>query len=152
MGKVCSYTVAGWFKGGNSLETSKVLVVDALINLVLGALLITFRPEVVAILGVPSIEHTFYPTILGGILFGIGIALLIESFRRPSGMIGLGLGGAISINLCGGIVLGIWLIAGDLDIPLRGQVFLSCLVILLLGISVIELVVHLKRSRRPKVS
>jgi hypothetical protein len=47
----------------------------------------------------------FYPNALGGVLSGIGIALLIEAFREPNGLVGLGLGGAIAINLCDGFTL-----------------------------------------------
>ncbi len=131
---------------------SKVLIVDATINLILGALLIAFPPAIVKILGVPRVEHSFYPSILGAVLFGIGVALLIECFRRPEGIIGLGLGGAISINLCAGIVLAVWLITGKLIIPLRGQILLWALVIILVGISCIELVVHLKKRYSNTIS
>lgn len=87
---------------------------------------------------------------MGGVLVGIGIALLIECFRGPSGLGGLGLGGAIAINLCGGLVLAAWLILGKLSIPLRGKVFLWALVFILLFISVVELFVHLnKKESRP---
>jgi hypothetical protein len=79
------------------------------------------------------------------VLFGIGIALLLEmrsaSQRAASG---LGLGGAIAINLCGGIVLGAWLIFGELDLPLRGWVFLGVLDAALVAISTVELVAHVR--------
>jgi hypothetical protein len=74
--------------------------------------------------------------LLGGVLIGIGIALLIE---RSRGRSGLGLAGAISINLCAGLVLAGWLLFGSLDLPLRGQLFLWLLVVLLVGISGVEL-------------
>jgi hypothetical protein len=60
--------------------------------------------------------------------------------------VGLGLGGAVAINLCGGIVLFIWLISGALDLPLRGLVFLWALAIVLVGISTVELLTHRRRS------
>ena len=50
---------------------------------------------------------------MGGVFIGIALALFIEAFReRPQGLVGLGLGGAIAINLCGGLVLMGWLIFG----------------------------------------
>ena len=79
------------------------------------------------------------------------MALLLECSRRPKGIIGLGLGGAIAINLCGGVVLAMWLASGKLMIPLHGLVFLWSLVVLLFGISVTELCVchrQLADSRR----
>jgi hypothetical protein len=134
------------------MKHSKVLIADAAINLILGVLLMTYPPPVVAFLGVPLVENTFYPAILGGVLFGIGIALLIECFRNPNGMIGLGLGGAIAINLCGGAVLAAWLMFADLLIPSRGRAFLWSIVVLLVAISGVELVTHLKDKRSAGIS
>jgi hypothetical protein len=129
------------------MERSKVLIVDSIINLGLGILLMAFPPAVVRMLGVPTTENSFYPTILGAVLCGIGIALLIDYFRRPGGIVGLGLGGAISINLCAGLVLAVWLVRGTLAIPFRGQVFLWTLVITLASISCVELIVYLKKAK-----
>jgi hypothetical protein len=126
-----------------------ILTVDAAINLVLGLLLLTFSPQVVRLLGVPSAEQSFYPNILGGVLFGIGIALLIECFRGSGSLVGLGLGGAIAINLCGGLVLTAWLILGELSIPTGGRVFLWALAVILVVVSSIELLVHVKGRRQP---
>jgi hypothetical protein len=61
-------------------------------------------------------------------------------------MVGLGLGGAIAINLSGGFVLILWLIFGDLNIPLRGHFFLWSLAIILVGISLFEVFIHLENS------
>ena len=112
-----------------------LLLIDAIINLGLGALLVFFPEGVVSALGVPSAESAFYPSILGAVLFGIGLALLLE---RNSGN-GLGLYGAVAINLSGGLVLGLWLIFGGLQLPLRGEIFLWGLAIVLVGISVVEI-------------
>jgi hypothetical protein len=128
------------------MERSKVLMVDSAINLVLGILLIAFPPSVVQVLGVPMVEQSFYPSILGAVLLGIGIALLIDYFRGPHGIVGLGLAGAISINLCAGFVLAVWLVKGTLAIPFRGQVFLWSLVVILVSISCIEWIVHHRKS------
>ena len=130
--------------------TKAVLLVDAAINLFLGLLLLIFSETLVEFLGVPATEQSFYPNILGGVLFGIGVALLIECFRSPNGLVGLGLGGAIAINLCGGLVLVFWLITGNLSIPIRGQIFLWTLAVILVAISSIELFMHLL-SRKTKL-
>jgi len=125
---------------------SVLLVIDAAINFLLGLLLLGFSRPLTHLLGVPHTEVTFYPTILGGVLFGIGVALAIEAFRQPKGLAGLGLGGAVAINLCGGMVLLIWLVSGALDLPLRGLVFLWTLAIVLVGISTVELLTHRQKS------
>ena len=125
------------------MKSSLLLAVDALINLVLGAALIFFPVGIVEWLGVPGAEPAFYPSILGGVLFGIGIALLRE---RRYGTGGLGLWGAISINLCGGLVLAGWLLFGGMALPVRGLVFLWGLVAVLVGISAFEAVAEMRRG------
>ena len=121
-----------------------LLIIDAFINYVLGILCFLY-PFLAETIGVPLVENSFYPNILGAVLFGIGIALTIECLRKEIGWVGLGLGGAVAINLSGGIVLLLWLIIGNLTIPLRGQVFLWLLAIILVLISSIELIVHVKK-------
>ena len=127
------------------MSRPKVLLVDALINFILGFLLLTFPIRVVQFLGIPETQTKFYPSILGGVLIGIAIALFIEYYRKPSGIVGLGLGGAVAINLCAGIALGAWLIFGQLNIPSRGKVILWALVAVLVIISSVELTVHIRR-------
>ncbi|MEJ2544256.1 MAG: hypothetical protein P8Y99_09330 [Calditrichaceae bacterium] len=127
------------------------LSIDAFINLILGILLLAYSPPIVKLLGVPSAEDYFYPNILGAIFIGITIALLIEAFRKkPDGFIGLGLIGAICINMCGGIVLFLWLVFGDLNIPLKGYIFLWILDIILLIISSIELIINISHKKLSK--
>jgi len=121
------------------MNESLLLTVDGTINLILGILLISFPEWLVKFLGIPTAPR-FYPMILGGVLLGISIALFLERGflgRRGSG---LGVDGAIAINLCGGFVLASLLVIGDLELPLRGTVFLWGLVALLLGISAVEIV------------
>ena len=127
-------------------KPSKTLMVDAIINYTLGILCILY-PFIAETIGVPIVKNSFYPTILGAVLFGIGIALTIECYRKEGGMIGLGLSGAVAINLSGGLVLLLWLIFGDLNIPYRGHFFLWSLAIILVGISLIEIFIHLKLKR-----
>jgi hypothetical protein len=52
---------------------------------------------------------------------------------------GLGLAGAIAINLCGGGVLLFWLASGRLALPLRGRVVLWIVALVVLGIGVAEI-------------
>ena len=117
------------------MQTTFLLKVDAAINLILGILLMAFPTGLVKALGIPMEVPAFYATILGGVLFGIGLALLTECYWKSSRFKGLGLGGAIAINLCGGGVLITWLISDALILPLRGQILLWFLVLLLIGLS-----------------
>ena len=127
------------------MRAPALLTVDAIINLVLGALLLVFPSGLVAALGIPESRPAFYPSLLGSVLVGIGIALLIE---RLQGTAGLGLEGAVSINLCGGAVLAGWLLFGSLSLPTRGQVFLWALVVVLVGVSALELVALVRGASR----
>jgi len=124
-----------------------LLLIDAAINFLLGFLLLAFSRPLADLVGVPFTEVGFYPTLLGAVLFGIGIALVIEARRKPQGLVGLGLGGAVAINLSGGIALLTWLLSGTLDLPIRGRMFLWSLAILLLGISLAELLAHRRQGR-----
>jgi hypothetical protein len=80
------------------------------------------------------------------VLFGIGLALLVECYRKSNRFVGLGLGGAIAINLCGGIVLAAWLFSDKLTLPLRGQILLWFLVLLLICLSLLEGLAHVRRN------
>jgi hypothetical protein len=129
------------------MHRSFLLKADAAINLILGVLLMAFPAKLVKALGIPLSDPSFYATILGGVLFGIGLALLLECYRKSNRFIGLGLGGAIAINLCGGLVLAVWLLSNALRLPLRGQIFLWSLVLLLVGISVLEGLSHIRSGK-----
>ena len=128
------------------MNRSTLLKADAAFNLILGILLMTFPKGLVKALGVPMSDPPFYATILGGVLFGIGLALLVECYRKTNRFVGLGLGGAIAINLCGGIVLAAWLLSDQLTLPLRGHIFLWFLVVLLIGLSLLEGLAHVRRN------
>lgn len=124
-----------------------ILIVDAVINFLLGVLLLVFSPSIVNWLGVPPSSTGFYPNILGAIFIGITIALILGASREKSRQSsGLGLTGAVSINLCGGATLALWLIFGRLQIPTRGFVFLWVLVVILIGVSLAELLRFRRRE------
>jgi hypothetical protein len=116
-----------------------LLTIDGIINLALGILLLLFPLGMAELLGVPKSNVDFYPTILGAVIFGIGIALLIERYGFSRNIRGLGLGGAIAINLCGAIALLIWLVSTPLNIPLRGYVILWSIVIIVLVVGIVEI-------------
>jgi hypothetical protein len=135
------------------MKDSIVLTIDALINFVLGILLMLVIPfpDLPRILGVPQVGQAFYPSIMGAVFIGVGIALVIEVYRKgQAGLVGLGLGGAVAINLCGGMTLMGWLLFGGLGLPLKGSFFLWVIALLLVGISTIELIVHFRqRGKTP---
>ena len=50
------------------------------------------------------------------------------------------------INLGGGCVLAWWLLWGKLNLPVRGQIFLWALVMILIGLGLFEGLAHLKKN------
>lgn len=128
------------------MSSSRLLLIDAAINFLLGVLLlltIPFPDQIPRILGVPAVGQPFYASLFGAVLIGIGIALVLETKRKnPGQFVGLGLAGAIAINLCGGAILIAWLIFGNLQIPVQGIIFLWLIGGTLIIISILELVVH----------
>ena len=114
-----------------------LILIDSGVNYLLGVVLLAYSKPMVSFLGLPEVEHNFYPNILGAVLFGIGIALHIE-YKRTDGLSGLGLAGAICINLMGGVVLLCWLMFGDLSIPIQGKILLWLLDVFLIAISILE--------------
>ena len=70
---------------------------------------------------------------------GLGLALLLERWKPGGWATGLGLTGAIAINLCGaGVVVG-WLLFAPQMIPPRGRITLWIIALLVIGIGLIEL-------------
>ena len=117
-----------------------LLIIDGIINLALGIILLFFPLGIAEVLGVPKSHMGFYPTILGGVIFGIGIALFIERYGSLRNIRGLGLGGAIAINFCGAIVLLIWLLSTPFEIPLRGYIILWSIAIIVLLVGMVEMI------------
>lgn len=120
-------------------KEKKLLIVDGIINLILGILLLCFPLGMASLLGLPPASTFFYPSILGAVLFGIGIALFIDALGEPHGIRGLGITGAITINFCGAGVLSLWLIFIPMSMPLRGYVILWSIAVLVFVIGGIEL-------------
>ena len=116
-----------------------LLIIDGAVNILLGILLLLFPTGLATLLGLPQTNTTFYPTILGAVIFGIGVALFIEVYGKRKNVHGLGLAGAISINFIGGGILLVWLLFGQLDIPTRGRVILWSVAVIVLLIGIIEL-------------
>jgi hypothetical protein len=115
---------------------------DGAVNLLLGILLMWYPTSLARALGLTTEGKPFFAGILGAVLFGVGLALILERFRPPLRMVGLGLGGAIAINLCGAAALAVWLLAGSLALTTLGQLALWALVVILIGLSGVELYAH----------
>lgn len=116
----------------------ELLTIDGIVNLLLGVLLLWYPTSLAADFGLPEDGRPFFASILGAVLFGIGLALLIEGYRPPLRFVGLGLGGAVSINLCAGVVLAALLVVGAHELTLLGQLALWGLVVFLVGLSSVE--------------
>ncbi|MDJ0782572.1 MAG: hypothetical protein QNJ22_11405 [Desulfosarcinaceae bacterium] len=116
-----------------------LLIVDGVVNLLLGIFLVAFPMGVVRLLGLPSTNTNFYPSILGAVIFGIGLALFLELIGYKKQFRGLGLGGAIVINLAGSIVLFCWLLFGALSIPMKGRIILWSVALIVFAIGIAEL-------------
>ena len=126
------------------MNKKSLLLIDAIINFVLGVLLGLFPKVIIDLLGLPVVANPFYANIFGGVLIGIGIALLLERTKEKTGVEGLGLGGAIAINLSGGFVLALWLLFGAINVPTHGKFIMWSLVLILFIISTIELISNKK--------
>jgi hypothetical protein len=120
-------------------KSGVLLWVDAAVNLLLGAALLLSPAGLIDLLGLPPANTHFYASILGAVLFGIGVALVVEALGAPRGIHGLAVPGAIAINLCGGGALAAWLAFGSLQIPGRGRVLLGSVAAIVLAIGAAEL-------------
>jgi len=123
-----------------TLKNKILLMIDCAVNLILGMLLLLFPFGIIELLGLPPTNTYFYPVILGAVIFGIGIALFIEIIGYTKNNRGLGLSGAIAINLVGSAVLICWLLFSSLQLPLRGWVTLWGVGILVLLIGIVEFI------------
>ena len=117
-----------------------LLLIDGIINLLLGFVLLLFPFGIAKFIGIPESKSSFYPTILGAVIFGIGLSLIIERYGYKSQIRGLGLAGAITINLCGSFILIVWLIIDPFNIPLRGYIILWSLALLVLVVGITEII------------
>ena len=121
-----------------------LLIVDSIVNLALGALLVWYPGWLSSALGLPEVATTLYPTVLGGVLIGIGVALIIAA----RGGEGLGIDGAIAINLCGAGIVAAWLLTAPESISPRARVTLWAIAWLVIAIGALEFL-H-RRSERPR--
>jgi uncharacterized membrane-anchored protein len=119
-------------------EDKILLVIDSAVNIVIGIILLCFPLGIGDYLRLPNSDNNFYPTLLGALIFGIGIALFIEYKYSDNGKRGLGIEGAIIINLIASSVLIIFLVFGNLNISLLGSAILWFVGILVFAIGLFE--------------
>ncbi len=125
---------------------SQLLTVDGVANLLFGLFLLASPGSFFEALGLPWTGRGLYVTILGGVLVGIGIALMLES-RRVGGLVGLGLGGAVAINLTAGLAIAAWLLLSEADgVSSGGRIVLWLLVLFLVGLSSAEILAYRRKS------
>ena len=117
-----------------------LLMLDGIINLALGVLLLCVPFGMASFLGVPEPVSYLYPCVLGGVLCGIGISLILETRGESKGLRGLGIAGAMVINFCGAGTLLAWLLLTPFDLPLRGQLLLWSIALVVMLMGVVELV------------
>ena len=60
------------------LKYKILLLIDCIVNLFLGILLLLFPIGIIDFLGLPQTNTNFYPSILGAVIFGIGLSLFLE--------------------------------------------------------------------------
>ena len=117
-----------------------LLLIDGIVDIILGVLLLLYPAGIVELLGLPATNTNFYPTILGAVILGVGISLIMELIGFNKKVRGLSLGGAIVINIIGSVVLIIWLLFGSLHIPIKGFIILWLVGLTVLFIGVAELI------------
>ena len=113
-----------------------LLLADALLFLSMGAILAIVPAGTIAALGLPAGQPGFYRRLLGAALIGIGLAAMMDAL--PGGLSGLGLDGAIAVNLCVALGLAVLLLTGARKSPARGKRLLWLLVLVLLGLSAVD--------------
>ena len=97
----------------------QLLWIEFVVKLASGAVL-ALAPKLLArITGLPPAESPFWPRLLGGILIGIAVAALVEVRFKSS--IGLGLAGAVSVNVAAAATIGSLLILGQGGSSRRGR-------------------------------
>jgi hypothetical protein len=115
-----------------------LLVIDAAINLLLGALLLWFPQGLVRALGLPVSDTLFYARLLGAVVFGIGLALTFEAWPIVGAGLGLGLVGAVAINLSAAATLAWLLAAARVEMNVGGKALLWTVVGILAALSLME--------------
>ena len=114
----------------------QLLWIETLLKLVPGLLLALAPLTTLRVLGLPRPDTGFWPRLTGALLVGIAGALFIEGTQSGHG---LGLAGAIIINLCGATVLATLLVLDRGPASTRGRAVVWALTCTLVILSVFEI-------------
>lgn len=115
----------------------QLLWIETLLKFSAGLALVLAPGSVIKLLGLPPVPASFWPRLLGSVLIGIAGALFLEGSQPGSS--GLGLGGAIIINLSAVAMLGTLLVLEAGPPTARGRAIAWALVVLLVWLSVLEI-------------
>ena len=120
-----------------------ILRIDGIANVLLGLAMLLF-PRTLLKVVVGPVDCAPLLSIFGSVIAGIGLALLVQTKRLDGAYYGLGLTGAMLINICFGLALGAWLLLGNLEPSPVGAILLWVLTAILLVFGVFELSVILR--------
>ncbi len=109
--------------------------IEACLKLGSGLALIAAPRPLARLLGLPSVEQSFWPRLLGALLTGLGVASLLEV--RMQG--GLGLAGSIAVNLALAAMIGALLALGRASTTRRGRFILWVVAAALVILSLVEI-------------
>lgn len=115
----------------------QLLWIEILLKGTVGLLLILAPRLLARGLGLPPADQPFWPRVLGAVLIGIAVAAFLEV--KLKGANGLGLAGAVAVNLAGTAIIGSLLILGQVGCPRRGRVLLWLTVLGLMALSLAEI-------------
>ena len=115
----------------------QILWFDALLKLVAGLPLALLPQAAIAVFGLPRVQNGFYARLFGAVLVGLALAIIVEG-RSGHTQAGLGPGGALSVNVAGGIVLIGQIVFGRSDLTLRGRLLCWGIVAALSALSIAE--------------
>lgn len=118
-------------------QLQQVLWIETLVKLA-GGLVLSLAPlTAIRVLGLSRTDSSFWPRLLGALLIGLAGAAFLEG--RYPGSHGLGVGGAVIVNLAGAAMLATLLALKVAAPSTRGRMVLWTLVALLLILSLLEI-------------
>ncbi len=104
------------------MSTAQLLVLEALSKAGVGVALLLIPGTLTRVLGLWRTDAGFWPRMVGALLLGIGIACALQDYLPAR--IGLGLAGAIAVNMSGAMTLLGLLVVGAAAPTLRGRIVL----------------------------
>jgi hypothetical protein len=115
----------------------QLLWLETLLKLAGGAALVLAPITTIKLLGLPPTANGFWPRLLGAVLIGLSAATFIEGAWEGSR--GLGLAGLIVINILAAALIALTGLFGGGAATRRGTFTLSCLVVLLFVLALVEI-------------